>query len=42
MSPDGRYVRTAVGRDALDAAPISGLRMGTGNEAMIVSLQVQQ
>lgn len=42
MSPDGRYVRTAVGRDAIDAAPISGLRMGSGNEAMIVSLQVQQ
>lgn len=46
VSPDERYVRIAVGRDARDAAPISGLRMGAGArdgaEEMIVSLQVQQ
>ena len=42
VSPDEKYLRTAIGRDAQDAAPISGLRMGTGNEAMIVSLQIQQ
>ncbi len=42
VSPDEKYLRLAVGRDAPDAAPISGLRMGTGREAMIVSLQVQQ
>ncbi|SEV88480.1 Transglutaminase-like enzyme, putative cysteine protease [Cognatiyoonia koreensis] len=42
ISPDERYVRLAVGRDAQDAAPISGLRMGSGDETMIVSLQVQQ
>ena len=41
-SPDERYVRIAVGRDARDAAPTEGLRMGVGNEEMIVSLQVQQ
>jgi transglutaminase-like putative cysteine protease len=42
VSPDEKYVRIAIGRDAHDAAPISGLRMGSSNEAMIVSLQVQQ
>ena len=42
ISPDERYVRIAIGRDAQDAAPISGLRMGQSDEAMIVSLQVQQ
>lgn len=42
VAPDGKYVRIAIGRDAKDAAPISGLRMGDANEALIVSLQVQQ
>lgn len=42
VSPDERYVRLAVGRDAPEAAPISGVRMGSGNETLIVSLQVQQ
>lgn len=42
VSPDDKYVRIAVGRDARDASPIEGLRMGPGDEAMIVSLQVQQ
>jgi len=42
VSPDERYVRLAIGRDAREAAPISGLRRGTGIETMIVSLQVQQ
>ena len=42
VSPDERYVRIAIGRDAQEAAPISGLRMGSSNESMIVSLQVQQ
>lgn len=42
VSPDERYTRIAVGRDSRDAAPISGLRHGAGNESMIVSLQVQQ
>lgn len=41
-SPDERYVRVAVGGDYREAAPISGLRQGTGDESMIVSLQVQQ
>ncbi|MEL6619835.1 MAG: transglutaminase family protein [Pseudomonadota bacterium] len=42
VSPDEKYLRIAVGRDASDAAPISGLRMGSGREGMIVTLQVQQ
>jgi len=42
VSPDEKYLRIAIGRDANDATPISGLRMGTGAEALIVSLQVQQ
>ena len=42
MSPDERYVKIAVGLDAHSAAPISGLRLGSANETMSVSLQVQQ
>lgn len=42
ISPDERYVRVAIGRDARDAAPTEGLRIGQANERMIVSLQVQQ
>ncbi|MEO0905625.1 MAG: transglutaminase family protein, partial [Pseudomonadota bacterium] len=30
------------GRDSRDASPISGVRLGSATEAMIVSLQVQQ
>ncbi|SEL09852.1 transglutaminase family protein [Pacificibacter marinus] len=41
-SPDERYVRIATGRDSSDASPISGMRLGTTAESMIVSLQVQQ
>ena len=41
-SPDDRYVRLAIGRDARDAAPVSGMRVGSGQESMIVSVQVQQ
>lgn len=42
VSPDERYVRIAIGRDAHDAAPVYGLRGGTGDESLVVSLQVQQ
>lgn len=42
ISPDQRYVRVAIGRDARDAAPIEGLRMGAAAETLTVSLQVQQ
>ncbi|WP_341365684.1 transglutaminase family protein [Yoonia sp. BS5-3] len=42
VCPDEKYVRVAIGRDARDAAPVAGLRIGPGDEAMIVSVQVQQ
>ena len=42
VSPDARYVRVATGLDYREAAPISGLRIGDGDEAMHVALQVQQ
>lgn len=42
VSPDDKYVRIAVGRDARDAAPIEGLRIGNADETLMVSLQVQQ
>ena len=42
ISPDERYVRLATGLDSREAAPISGLRMGSSSESMIVSLQIQQ
>ena len=40
--PDARYIRLAVGLDSSEAAPLSGLRMGSGAESIDVSLQVQQ
>ena len=42
ISPDSRYVRVASGLDYRDCAPITGLRLGSGSEDLIVSLQVQQ
>jgi transglutaminase-like putative cysteine protease len=42
VAPDEKYVRIAIGRDARDAAPITGLRLGASDESMVVSLQVQQ
>lgn len=42
VSPDEKYVRVALGRDARDAAPVEGLRIGDADETLMVSLQVQQ
>ncbi|MEP1207517.1 MAG: transglutaminase family protein [Rhizobiaceae bacterium] len=42
ISPDERYIRVAIGLDYRDVAPISGMRRGSANESMIVSVQVQQ
>lgn len=42
ISPDERYVRIATGLDYREAAPISGIRFGAGEERLHVSLQVQQ
>lgn len=41
ISPDERYVRLATGLDYREAAPISGLRFGGGEEQLHVSLAVQ-
>lgn len=42
ISPDERYVRIAYGLDYSEAAPISGITFGDSNEAISVSVQVQQ
>lgn len=42
ISPDERYVRVATGLDYTEAAPVSGMRHGEGDERMVVTLQVQQ
>lgn len=43
ISPDARYVRLATGLDYLDAAPISGIRIGRdANESLTVDIQVAQ
>lgn len=42
ISPDERYVRVATGLDYTEAAPVSGMRIGSSSEEMLVTLQVQQ
>lgn len=42
ISPDERYVRVATGLDYSEAAPISGMRYGGGDESLDVTLQIQQ
>jgi transglutaminase-like putative cysteine protease len=42
ISPDARYVRVATGLDYREAAPVSGLRYGSGGEALSIDIQVQQ
>lgn len=42
VSPDARYVRLATGRDYREAAPITGLVQGAGNEELHVALAVEQ
>lgn len=42
VSPDERYVRVATGRDYRDAAPVSGVRLGTGEERLSVHITVEQ
>lgn len=42
ISPDARYLRLAVGRDYLDAAPARGIRTSAGGEALDVALEVHQ
>jgi len=42
ISPDERYVTLATGLDYADAAPVVGVRTGTGAEQLQVEVQVQQ
>lgn len=42
ISPDDRYVRLAVGLDYREAAPVSGIRFGAGEEHLDVAVQIQQ
>ncbi len=42
VSPDERYVRLAVGLDYREAAPVSGIRYGEGDEQLDVAVQIQQ
>jgi transglutaminase-like putative cysteine protease len=42
ISPDPRYVRVATGADYAEAAPISGMSYGGGDQSMVVSLAVEQ
>ena len=42
ISPDGRYVRLATGRDYRDAMPVSGIRMGQAQERLEVHITVEQ
>lgn len=42
ISPDERYVRMAVGRDYRDATPVSGIRLGSAEEQLAVSVTVEQ
>ncbi len=42
ISPDTHYVRVATGADYAEAAPVSGVSYGGGNQSMVVSLAVEQ
>ncbi len=40
--PTERYVRLAIGLDALEAAPIRGVRLGGATESLHVDVSVQE
>ena len=42
ISPDARYVRVATGRDYAEAAPVTGISFGHGEQALFVELAVEQ
>lgn len=42
ISPDGRYVRVATGRDYRDASPVSGILLGQAEERLAVTVTVEQ
>lgn len=42
VCPDDRYIRIACGLEYHDAAPVTGLRYGAGEETLAVALNVEQ
>ncbi len=42
ICPDAAYIRVAIGLDYRDAAPVSGSRIGGGEESLIVGVTVSQ
>jgi transglutaminase-like putative cysteine protease len=42
LAVDESYVRVAIGLDAAGAAPVAGVRLGTGRELLDVDVQVEQ
>ena len=42
ISPDGRYVRVATGRDYRDAAPVNGISFGNTSQVTEVDVEVEQ
>jgi transglutaminase-like putative cysteine protease len=42
ICPDERYVRIATGLDYTDTAPVSGMRVGTSPEMILVTVSVEQ
>ncbi len=42
ISPDARYVRVATGNDYREAAPITGISFGAGDNHLSVEVEVQQ
>ena len=42
ISPDDRYIKIASGFDYNDVIPISGVRIGTGDEHLLTSIMVEQ
>ncbi|HCV63424.1 MAG TPA: transglutaminase, partial [Alphaproteobacteria bacterium] len=42
ISPDDRYIRLATGFDYADVIPVSGVRVGDGNESMSTRIVVEQ
>jgi transglutaminase-like putative cysteine protease len=42
ICPDSRYVRVAMGADYRDAAPVTGISLGSGGCDLSVELSVQQ
>lgn len=42
ISPDARYVRVATGRDYAEAAPVTGISFGQGEQSLSVELAVEQ